>query len=476
MFKNLTSGKMLKIAEYMTIITLWKKGESLRAISRTLEIDRKTVRRIIKQYKKTGKDEPLKLMRPSGMDAHKDRIMSYLEKGLSCIRIHEELRAIDGAIKYSTLARYVAGIKVKDDICVRFHTSAGQEAQVDFGYVSLQPDVSGKRRKAHAFCMTLSYSRLAYVEIVFDQRVKTFAQCHANAFRYFGGVPATIRIDNLKSAVVDANFYEPVFNRVYKQFGEHYGFDIIACRVREPQEKGKIESGVKFVKNNFCAGRRFSNHDEMLFQLKLWLEHTCNNRVHGTTKKIPKELFQREEQAALKSLPVEDFIFPEIVRRQVCKDCHITLKNNYYSVPYQFVGKTVDIMLDGKLVKILFEGEAVAVHVESKTAGEFVTNKGHYPKFKNFDLTSEEYRSEYSDRMKAIGVNASELFKLVLAREGSHWYRIVNGIIHLKKLYPDAVIDAACRRAMSFDLIHYTAVKNICKAGTYILPIDEAKT
>jgi transposase len=464
---------MLTMWECMSIITLWKKGESLRSIARLLNLDRKTVRKAVRQYDKTGKDELPKIVRASKIDAYKDQIVSYLEKDLSCIRIHEELRAIGATIKYSTLTRYVADTKVKGSICVRFHTEAGQEAQVDFGYVSLQPDESGKRRKAYAFCMTLSYSRLAYVEIVFSQQVKTFVQCHVNAFRYFGGVPETVKIDNLKSGVLDANFFDPVYNRLYKQFSEHYGFSVIACRVREPQEKGKIEAGVKFVKNNFCAGRRFNSQDEMVSKLKLWLETTCNNRIHGTIKKIPRELFATEEKPKLKILPVEDFVFPEIIRRPVYKDCHITLKNNYYSVPYKFVGKTVDVLLDGKLVKVLFEGETVAIHIESQTSGEFITNKDHYPKHKNFDLSSDEYRSEYSNKMKAIGANAGEMFKLILAKQPYDWYRSTSGIIHLKKVYADTVIDAACKRAIGFDLTNFTAIKNICKTGSYTLPMEE---
>jgi hypothetical protein len=144
-------------------------------------------------------------------------------------------------------------------------------------------------------------------------------------------------------------------------------------------------------------------------------------------------------------------------------------------VPYKFVGKTVDVLLDGKLVKILFDGETVAIHTESHGSGEFITNRDHFPKFKNFDLKGDEYRFEYRDRMNTIGKNAAEMFELLLIRESKHWYRTASGILHLKKLYPDAVIDAACKRAIGFNLTTLTAVKSICKSGSYILPMEETR-
>jgi len=178
--------------------------------------------------------------------------------------------------------------------------------------------------------MRLSYSRLDYYEIVNDQRVEIFLMCHINAFRDFGGVPKLVKIDNLKAAMVEANFYEPVYQRAYKTLNEHYAFEIIPCRVRKPQEKGKVEAGIKYVKGNFFKRREFKSREDVEEQLRDWVKYKCNSRIHGTTKKIPQEVFANEERRLLKELPLEAYTISILAKRKVCKDCHITVEGSYY--------------------------------------------------------------------------------------------------------------------------------------------------
>ena len=458
------------IGDYMTIITLWKQGHSQRTIAKLLGHDRKTVRKIIKNYEEKGIEQPAKLNKSSVVSSYKDEIIRYLEQGLSGVRIYEELQKQNFQGKYRTFCHYIFQLKGNKNICVRFHTAAGEEAQVDFGYVGMLPDQQGKKRKAWVFNMRLSYSRLDYYEVVFDQMVRTFIECHINAFAYFGGVPKTVKLDNLKAAILEANFYEPVYQTLYKQFSEHYQFNALACRVAKPQEKGKVESGIKYIKSNLFAGRKFNNNMELSLQLKAWLEQKCNSRVHGTTRKIPRELFEQEEKGMLLSLPTSDFIFPELARRKVCRDCHITVNYNYYSVPYEYVGKVVDIQQDNKLIKILHHGKQIAVHTKSQSKGEFITNESHYPKYKLFEPESPEYRSLYKSKMQEIGMHAEQLFVLILEQQPHGWYRTTTGILSLKKLYSSQVVDLACKRALAFNISSYSKVKNICSSGSYILP------
>jgi len=463
---------MIKIAIYMTIITLWQKGKSQREIAKLIGCSRDAVRSAITRYKEHGHEAPVKKYKNSKIELYKDQVIEYMEKNLSAVRIYEELINIGAILSYSTVSHYVHKIKGKDKICVRFHTLAGEEAQVDFGYVGLQFDPEGKRRKAWVFNMRLSYSRLDYYEVVFNQSVATFITAHINAFRYFGGVPKVIKIDNLKAAILKANFYEDTYQEVYRKFSEYYNCSILPCRVKSPQEKGKTEAGIKFVKNNFFAGRKFIHYQDMVDGLKAWLEKK-NWRLHGTTKKIPRELFDMEEKSQLISLPVTDFIIPEIIRRKVYHDCHITIDSNYYSVPYEYVGKTVDIQRDSKLLRIYYENKQIALHNRSMLKGEFITNAVHYPKYKHFTPQSSAYRTLYNKKMQAIGQYAEKIFNLLLISEPYHWYKTTKGILSLQKLYSDKVIDLACCRALNFDTTSYTKIKNICKTGSYQLPLDD---
>ena len=466
---------MLTIGMYMTISTLYKQGKSLREIARVTGIDRKTVRRIVEEQ---NAESDVRMATKgkkasSKVEQYKDKIIEYLEKDLSGVRIYEELKLVGMSMSYSALSRYIARINGKKDICVRFHTDAGEEAQVDFGYIGMVPSPDGKKKKAWVFNMRLSYSRLDYYEVVFDQKVETFIMCHINGFRYFGGVPKTVKVDNLKSAILEANFYEPLHQQIYKQFADYHGCMIIPCRVRQPQEKGKVEAGIKYIKNNFFAGREFKDYKTLQEALRNWLDNKCNNRVHGTTRKVPRELFESEERSALLFLPIRSFIFPEIMRRKVYKDCHIMVAQNYYSVPYEYVGKTVDVERDDQLVRIVYEGKQVAVHTRDNSSGKFITNESHYPKYKNFTPKSELYREDYSKRMSEIGISASKLFRIILEQESYSWYRTVSGILSLKKLYSNEVIKLSCKRALSFGIVGYRKIKNICESGSYNLPLEE---
>jgi len=457
---------------FMTILTLWKQGQSKSKIAKMVNHDRKTVRKIIKNYEAQGRDRPIMARRSGLVDPYKEQIVEYLEKGLSGIRIHEELQSKGLKAKYRTLTEYIFKLKKKKKVCVRFHTVAGEEAQVDFGYIGMIFDAAGKKRKAWIFNMRLSYSRLDYYEIVFDQKVKTFIECHINAFTYFGGVPKVVKVDNLKAAILEAHFYEPVHQELYKKFSEYHSFDAIPCRVRKPQEKGKVEAGIKYVKNNFFAGRKFDSNQEATRKLRDWLDNKCNKRIHSTTKKVPRELFDKEERTALKLLPLEDFIFPEIVRRKVYKDCHVTVGNNYYSVPYEYIGKTVEVDQSVKLIKISHDGKQVTVHTRGKSTGEFITNKSHYPKYKFFSHESEEYRSLYKEKMKKVGCYSEKMFLFILKEQPQSWYRIAKGILNLRKQFADEVVELSCKRALDFNISSYSKIKSICKSGAYNLPME----
>jgi len=277
-------------------------------------------------------------------------------------------------------------------------------------------------------------SLLDYYEKVYDQRVETFIQCHINAFKYFRGVPEYVKIDNLKAAILKANFYEPVYQRLYESFAQHYGFRPHPCRVRKPNDKGKVESGIKYVKSNFFLGRRFKDGKDVDRKLRNWLEYTCNQRLHGTTRKIPRQVFEREERQKLSPLPPKEFSMLKVGKRKVYHDCHIYVGYNYYSVPFEYVGKEVEIEVGKDLLRIYHQGRQIAVHTLLKGKGGFSTNKAHYPKYKMYSDT--EYQEHYQVKMARIGEYAQQLFFLVVAHHPRDWRRTIQGILSLCKSYP----------------------------------------
>jgi hypothetical protein len=317
--------------------------------------------------------------------------------------------------------------------------------------------------------MRLSYSRLDYYEIVYDQRVETFIQGHIHAFDYFGGVPQYVKIDNLKAAILKANFYEPIYQELYKNFASHYGFHPLPCRIRRPNDKGKVESGIKYVKNNFFSGRKFSDEKDAKERLSRW--NTKNNhRIHGTTRKVPQEVFEKEEKVKLIPLPQEEFKLASVGIRKVYHDCHIYVDYNYYSVPFEYVGKEVEIELSKNLLKVFYQGKEIALHSRLSDRGKFSTNNSHYPAYKRYSDT--EYQEKYQAKMAKVGSYAEQLFFVIVQGHPKDWNRTIQGILSLQKTYPDEVIEAACRRALSFGVMKYSVIKNICHNGSYMLPLE----
>lgn len=234
--------KMLGVAMYTTIRTLFEQGLNKAQIARATGHDWKTVQKIIN----SGDTPPDKKPHPRILDPHLEEVIALMEQGLNGVRIHEEMRAKGVDVGYTATKDFIADIKKREDIFVRIHTKPGEEAQVDFGYIGRTKDNDGKLRKTWLFHMKMSYSRKDFYKKVYNQRVEMFIECHVEGFRYFGGVPEYVRIDNLKAAVLKANFYEPIYQRLYQNFANHYGFKIIPCRVRRPNDKGKVESSQVF--------------------------------------------------------------------------------------------------------------------------------------------------------------------------------------------------------------------------------------
>lgn len=457
-----------------TIKSLHKKGYSQAYIARTLGVSRNTVRKVIK-CEERGEEQLIKKPYPSILDEFREFIEIQLNKGLSKQRIYQDLvRDYNFKGSYTAVKDYSRKLLSTTQKAYMVMTSLpGEEAQVDYGYVGTIK-VDGKPRKAWVFIMSLSYSRYMYVSIVFDQSVKSFIQSHIDAFHFFGGVPETIKIDNLKAGVVEADFYEPVLQRTYASFAAHYGFYAQPCRIYTPTDKGKVESNVKYVKDNCFKGRDFQDIKDARDFLSRWLTETANKRIHGTIKKVPFELFETAEKPKLLKLPQEDFIFSKTAQATVHPNCHVAYGGNYYSVPYAYIGCEVDVIEINNLVKVFYKNEEIALHNLCKDSkGDHITNTEHYPESKN--ITTEEILSRQETEMKQIGSYALEFF-YAFCRKGlisKYLYHNISGVLALRKNYADSVIDQACRRALYYDSITYGTVKKICDRGLIMLPVDD---
>lgn len=445
---------MYGVAMYYSVKTLKEKGKRNSEIANILGIHRNTV---MKLKKKIEKSEiiPERNSRKSSLEVHKSEIQEYIGEGLSAVLIHKRLKLRhDLRISYSTVRDYVGNIR-GSECYIPLLSPPGQEAQVDFGYVGLVEN-NGKKVKAWVFCMTLSYSRYAYYELVLNQSTETFIKCHINAFEYFGGVPETVKIDNLKSAVLEASFYEPVLQTEYNNFLLHYNTAGVTCRVRRGQDKGKVESGIKYVKNNFIKGLTYREFKGVQEQLKIWTAGECNSRLHGTTRKIPVESFREREKEALKGLPLQRYEFFHVEKRTVNNYGHIFYNYNYYSVPFKYQGAEVTLKTNGNILKIYDYLNEIALHAVCKSKGEFITIESHKPPHKQ-----KKDSSFYDNKALSAGEKIYDFTQIAKEKRPVNWQRILMGVLKLCKIFGNDAVNKACSRAIHYGAISSRSVRGI---------------
>ncbi len=455
---------------YHSVKTLLALGKNISEIARTLEIDRKVVRKIKRGLEEgtilnsEGIIKAPRMKKNSMFEKYNEEIKEMLSMNLKLTTILKKLNQKHGLeLKYNTLNDYVNKNFNQKEVYIPLLSPPGEEGQVDFGYVGMY-EVEGKKKKVWVFCMVLSYSRYAYYELVLDQKVSTFIKCHINAFEYFKGVPKTVKIDNLKAGVIEANIYEPVIQNEYAEFLKYYQSAPITCRVRRGQDKGKVESGIKYVKTSFFEGIETKDYEKLKEELEHWNSEICNKRIHGTTKKIPKEQFEEKEKQELIKLPEIRYETIKIEKRIVDNYGHIVVGYNFYSVPSKYQGKEVNIKYNENVLKVYNEEfELIAIHAIINGTGDFVTKEEHKVKYKQ--SKSNEY---YEETTENLGKNVKKFLEELKKKQPYGWYRAISGIIHLNKKYSAEVIDVACKRALLFNLISYKSVKKICEDGLYI--------
>lgn len=455
----------------ITIKTLFKQGKGISEIANKLGCHRNTVSKIVKGKIKEKQTRD----RSSVFDQYKSRIEELKGQNISRFRIWEKLQEEYGVLlTYNALCKYMQsnGIgRVKEAFIVQ-DTMPGEESEVDFGFAGLIPTSTGSLVKVWFFIMTLSYSRDAYYEAVTDQSIETFIKCHIHSFEYFTGVPQRVKIDNLKAAVIIHRRYDIELNRQYLEFAQHYNFVIAPCTPRQPHQKGKVESGVGYVKKNFIAGRSFKDLQDLKTQLHAWMTRTANQRIHGTTKKIPHEQFLTIEKQYLQKMPENPYTFYVTLTRKVAANCHIHVDNNYYSVPSQLVGNMVEVRIQDHLLSV-FESETsklVATHLLSQGKGEYVTNLSHYPNYKMYSQTA--LQAKYEEQMRYIGPHAHKLFLKVLQRDKGMWGITIRKILGLLPMFGKDKLEAAIKRALSFNATGYKILKNICENNLEKLELE----
>lgn len=474
-----------------TVKTLLDKGVSQHEISRKTGIDRKTVRRYAaandperpedeedsnSPTPATGSTVALVETPPpwppapperlpkharSACDAHREWIEEQLRLGRNAMSIYQDLVEFYGFTHhYNSVKRFVRGLKKKDPVQYdRLEFLPGEEAQVDYGTGAPTLHESGKYRRPRLYVMTLKYSGRAFRKVVWKSSQEIWCRLHEEAFRYFGGAPEYVTLDNLKEGVLKPDIYDPELNPLYAAVLSAYDVTGDPARVGDPDRKGTVENGVKHTQNTALKGRKFESIEAQNDWLRHWEERWAAPRIHGRAKRQVEEMFQ-EEKAHLGSLPTAPFRYFRQEKRTVYDDGTIQADNSYYAAAPAPLGSQVVVRIYAEEIEILnpVRMEVIRRHPKSRRRGSLMMEPGD----RIFNPSRE------TDRLLAqaetIGPETFALCEKWFQEEGRSGQRRMYGLINLVRRYPAGCVERAAALARANGLKSSKAVRRMVES------------
>jgi transposase len=309
---------------------------------------------------------------PSSCEPFREAIELGLSRGRNAMAIWQDLVADHGfQAGYLSVQRFVRWLRGTQAPTARavICTPPGEEAQVDYGNKDpmVRDERTGKYRRTRLFVLTLGYSRKAVRLLTFQSSSRIWAELHEKAFRRLGGTPRLIVLDNLKEGVLTPDFYEPTLNPIYRDVLAHYGVSPLPCRIKDPDRKGKVESGVGHAQKTPLKGKRFESLEEAQAYLDRWETNCADTRIHGTTKRQVAAMFA-EEKPFLQPLPLEPFRYYQHGQRVVHLDGCVEVEAAYYGLPPGWIGRIVRVQWNQIYVRLLDPktGQLLREHLRQK--------------------------------------------------------------------------------------------------------------
>lgn len=373
----------------------YEQGQTISAIARTMELDRKTVRRCLREhtwrpYTRASKDHTL-------LTPHAEWLRQRAPNVSYSARIlYQELKTERGYRgSYETVKRFVAPLRELSQVDAltktRFETAPGEQSQIDWGQIRA-PFRYGPATLS-VFVLTLCFSRRGFYWAYPNEQINQFLEAHERAFAHFGGLCSEHLYDRPRTVCYPNREGKVVWNPTFKAFAEHWGFEPRLCRAYRAQTKGKVESGVRYLKGNFLPGRTFVDVVDFTEQLTQWNATVADVRVHGTTHEMPLKRFERERGHLLPTHRQPSFLTDAKVSRIVAQDWLVNFRTNRYSVPFRLIGQIVQVQARENRVRIFHHGQIVAEHAQCQAQHQLVIDPEHGP-----GAVARNTRSRYANR------------------------------------------------------------------------------
>ena len=472
-----------------TVVTLLQNKVSQHEINRKTGIDRKTIRKLAQGMlaaevpasnspMATGSPEVAGQISPprppassgtpssalpaparSACEPHRAWIEAQVRVGRNAMAIYQEL--VDGhgfQNRYNSVKRFCRSVRTcEPEQFDRLEFLPGEEAQVDYGEgaLTLYP-TSSRYRRPRLFVMTLRYSRRSFRRVVWKSSSEVWARLHEEAFRYFGGCPQYVVLDNLKEGVIKPDIYEPELNRVYAAMLAHYGVVADPARVRDPNRKGTVESAIQHTQATALKGRRFESIEAQNAYLAHWEEKWAALRIHGRAKRQVEEMFQ-EERSHLRTLPIEGFRYFTEGSRTVQDDTTVQVDGAWYAARPAPIGAVVLVRLYAHEIEIRDLKTLALIRRHSRATHKGEVNLPDAERVFNPSRQTQQILA----RAEAIGAKTQELCRQLFARRGREGQKSMWGIVGLGSRYPAWLVEQACATALTRHTESYQAVRGI---------------
>lgn len=474
-----------------TVLTLLGRQKSQREIQRLTGVDRKTIRRYqalqaLQQAVASnspgvtagseaveGQTPPRRPAAPEGLIAplaasngvnsacepHRAWIEQQVRLKRNGRAIYQDLVDQSGFVaSYESVKRFVRSLRREaPQQFDRLEFLPGEEAQVDYGEgaLTLEPR-TGRYRRPRLFVMTLRYSRRSFRRVVWQSSQQVWAQLHEEAFRYFGGCPTYVVLDNLKEGVIKPDLYEPELNRVYAAMLEHYGVVADPARVRDPNRKGAVENAIQHTQGTALTGRRFETLGAQNDFLVHWEEKWASKRIHGSAQRQVEAMFQ-EEKPHLGPLPIESFRYFTEAIRTVCDDTTVRVEGSFYAARPAPIGSKVVVRIYTSTIEIRDRSTQALLRIHSRAthAGSVILPHNERP----FNPSRET--SFLLARAGDVGPQTKVLCQHLFESEGRVGQRAMWGIVGLARKYPARFVEQACDHALRNGIYRYKLVRTL---------------
>ena len=393
----------------------------------------------------------------SACEPHREVIEEALSRGRNAVAIWQDLVDDHGfEARYASVKRFVAKLRgqTSPEARVVITTAPGEESQVDYGDGPMVRHPSnGKYRRTRLFVLTLGYSRKSVRLLTWKSSTQIWAELHERAFRRLSGATRVVVLDNLREGVIKPDIYDPTLNPLYRDVLAHYGAVALPCRVRDPDRKGKVESGVGHAQKTPLKGQRFESLEQAQAHLDRWEERWADTRIHGTTKRQVAAMFA-EEKPSLRELPLEPFRYYRYGERSVNLDGCIEVEAAYYGAPPGWIGRKVQAQWDALHVRIIDPKTGLLLR-------EHLRQRRGFHRIEDRDRPSRTPRSTETllRRARIAGKHIGTLCEQIHATEGEPGVRRILGMLALAKKYGPAAVDDAAQAALEMGAPNYRFVR-----------------